>query len=481
MGYSIYDITADETQLYILANPSPSTVIVTTHGGTRVGTAEWSPEGGGTFNGIEHHQDYFYILGAGGAVQAWAANAVATMPPDRADGRDFSVSFPQPGQQPRAIGAYYSVSNMAWTEIVTSGPAGQRGPTGATGQTGAAGMDATVDAPSVLTAIQAFSPTQDTAARTALGVPEVDSASVLTAMQGFDNTQEGQARAAIAVPAVDAPTVLSALQGFTTGQEGQARTALGIDGAVIVSLLVGLAGTARLPATAVRDLPAGGGGGLTTQQVNALIAAYGQPFSTAEESKLAGIEADATADQTAADIVALLQGLSGNDRLQAAAIRGLATTLLDLTDTPNTYTGAGGDYLAVNAGATAVEFVDAPTGGGGQPPATHTRYAAASADTTFTADEFTQSATTDTLTLPNWTPAIANAQAADMYVAFAVPNSTGDITGIHPVGNSFNQIGGFSRVSGTLQISGQPYKVWRSNSAFVPRTRGSEWVITQAA
>jgi hypothetical protein len=39
------------------------------------------------------------------------------------------------------------------------------------------------------------------------------------------------------------------------------------------------------------------------------------------------------------------------------------TTFLSLDDTPNSYAGEGGKYLAVNIGTTAVEFVPAPTFG----------------------------------------------------------------------------------------------------------------------
>jgi hypothetical protein len=42
---------------------------------------------------------------------------------------------------------------------------------------------------------------------------------------------------------------------------------------------------------------------------------------------------------------------------------GGATTFLALTDTPASYAGAGGDFVAVNAGATGLEFVAAPSGG----------------------------------------------------------------------------------------------------------------------
>lgn len=48
--------------------------------------------------------------------------------------------------------------------------------------------------------------------------------------------------------------------------------------------------------------------------------------------------------------------------LQAA---GGATTFLGLTDTPNSYSGQGNKYVAVNSGETALEFVSASIGGGG--------------------------------------------------------------------------------------------------------------------
>jgi hypothetical protein len=41
-----------------------------------------------------------------------------------------------------------------------------------------------------------------------------------------------------------------------------------------------------------------------------------------------------------------------------------AHTFLSLTDTPASYSGAGGKIVAVNSGASALEFIDAPSGGG---------------------------------------------------------------------------------------------------------------------
>ncbi len=46
------------------------------------------------------------------------------------------------------------------------------------------------------------------------------------------------------------------------------------------------------------------------------------------------------------------------------AAGGGSTTFIGLTDTPGSYSGQAGKWLKVNAGATALEFTDAPSGGG---------------------------------------------------------------------------------------------------------------------
>lgn len=39
-------------------------------------------------------------------------------------------------------------------------------------------------------------------------------------------------------------------------------------------------------------------------------------------------------------------------------------TFISLTDTPNSYTGAGGKIVAVKSSVDGLEFIDAPSGGG---------------------------------------------------------------------------------------------------------------------
>ena len=82
----------------------------------------------------------------------------------------------------------------------------------------------------------------------------------------------------------------------------------------------------------------GGGTGLNQAAVDARIAAYGRPFTQADETKLDGVETRATADQTGAEIVTRLSGLSGNARLPASAVR----------DIPSA-TGGGLNQAAVDA------------------------------------------------------------------------------------------------------------------------------------
>ena len=65
------------------------------------------------------------------------------------------------------------------------------------------------------------------------------------------------------------------------------------------------------------------GAAQTAAQVQTALEAYGVPFAAADRTKLDGIEDGATADQTAAEVVTLLESLSGTARLPASAVQGL--------------------------------------------------------------------------------------------------------------------------------------------------------------
>ena len=142
--------------------------------------------------------------------------------------------------------------------------------------------------------------------------------------------------------------------------------------------------------------------------------------------------------QTAADIIGLIEAEPAGSKLSytsglddtpsipdvtafrtAAQVSSAISAALAAAVTNNTETGITVTY---NAGDGTYDFVVTQQGGGQPPARTHQSYAGASADTTFTASEFTSSATGGTLQLPTFT--------ADRYIAFAIPNDQPDITDI---------------------------------------------------
>ena len=80
-------------------------------------------------------------------------------------------------------------------------------------------------------------------------------------------------------------------------------------------------------------------GGLTSSEVDGRAAAR---FTTTEKSKLLEIEEDATEDQTAAEIVALLATLSDTNRLTGAAIQLIASAIDTELGSSTWRTGGGG-------------------------------------------------------------------------------------------------------------------------------------------
>ena len=194
------------------------------------------------------------------------------------------------------------------------------------------------------------------------------------------------------------------------------------------------------------------------------------PSDTVYDADIASLFDDAGVTESGANIGRIQfinkDGTTANLDL-AAMIRNLVEGFL-----------AGGTDIGVSRSANTLTIAYTGTGSGGStpPPASHTRYFGRSADTTFTATEFTgangQSETDDTFAaLPTW--------SGNDYLAFAVPDSTGDITGIVLGSSDLNQIGAFQRVSGTLQINSVAYKVWRSNNEL--NFSGERAILTQAA
>ena len=82
----------------------------------------------------------------------------------------------------------------------------------------------------------------------------------------------------------------------------------------------------------------------TESQINTLIEAYGEPFTTALLNKLGGIEENAKGDLTADEIVDLIEAQTGDGRLDANALKNLVVgefnaTAVDIRDALQTLTG----------------------------------------------------------------------------------------------------------------------------------------------
>ena len=230
----------------------------------------------------------------------------------------------------------------------------------------------------------------------------------------------------------------------------------------IVSLLEGLTGASRLAYTAVRGgPPADAADDQTGPEIVALLSALvggaRLPMSAVQgELPLAQVPAAVTRDTEIANLVyGLAASMNGIQYRQF----GSSGTLRNLNLTEPIHDVVS-NLLVEGTGITLTYDDDAGTltitATGGSNIGSHTRYWGRSADTDFVATEFTggtgASATGDTITIPTYT--------GNSYMAFAVPDDTGDITGITLDG--IQQIGAFDRVAGTMQINSTAYKVWRS-------------------
>lgn len=96
--------------------------------------------------------------------------------------------------------------------------------------------------------------------------------------------------------------------------------------------------------------------GLTTADLSNFTAAVEALIGAASIGDLADV------DLTGASNGQVLVYRSGTFVMEAMGGSG-ATTFVELTDTPANFTGAAGRFVKVNAGATALEFVDGVDGG----------------------------------------------------------------------------------------------------------------------
>ena len=251
-------------------------------------------------------------------------------------------------------------------------------------------------------------------------------------------------------------------------------------GTEIVALLAALTGNARLSHASLKELPVL----ITLERVRDMISGPAHDGSdgfirAGNNITIVSDDANNTLTITAAgggsvsltgpEIVALLEALTGNAQLQYSALRntpnipsiaGLATINNPLfTGNPRAPTPAAGDNDTSIATTAFVTAAIAASGGGGTPtPSLHSRYAAfRSADTSFVATSFTASDATNSdnnlITLPTFT--------SRGYLAFAIPSDQPDLTLFNaPSSSSTNQIGGLTKATSTLTISGETFKWW---------------------
>ena len=98
-----------------------------------------------------------------------------------------------------------------------------------------------------------------------------------------------------------------------------------LDGNAIVALLVALTGNDQLPASAIRDLPEDTG--FTAEEIRDIVAQFivaGTNVTTAHNDSADTFTVSST-QLTAAEIVAAIEGLSGDNRLNATTLRNLPT------------------------------------------------------------------------------------------------------------------------------------------------------------
>ena len=248
-------------------------------------------------------------------------------------------------------------------------------------------------------------------------------------------------------------------------------------GAEIVTLLEALTGNARLNASAIRDLPQPGDGGLASVSRDATLTGNGtsgsplgvaNPFTDADETKLDGIAANAQVNRTPAQIADALEGLSGNARLLYSALRGTPSIpstegiqdIVGAMVSGNTETGISVTYddangklnFAVSAAPTptTVDYLFAATDGTGLSPLTDLPPGGG------------QSSANGEVTVA--------AYSGSRYWHIVRPTADGDITSVRVKGSQIEQIGAFTRGAEPFTYRGTQYRAWRSNHALTNAT-----------
>ena len=245
-----------------------------------------------------------------------------------------------------------------------------------------------------------------------------------------------------------------------------------------------------------------GGGGLDAEAVRDTIAAALQgtaPITVTHNDSANTITiAVATATQTAAGIMSSsdktkLDGIATGAEVNEQSDWNATTGDSFIRNKPTVYTQAQIEELARDAvgaalvgGANIVISVDdgndritISEGTGAGNAHTSTRYVSSSDTTTITDAALTSgtyfaSSTTAQVTWPTM-------RSGYSYLFVAVPDSTGDVTGIQQAGGgSLGLITNLTRIPGTRTLNSVVYKVWRTTDAWPQSFAGTECTIEQA-
>ena len=174
----------------------------------------------------------------------------------------------------------------------------------------------------------------------------------------------------------------------------------------------------------------------------------------------------------------------------------LATFGSDYTSAPTVqFSGGGGTGAAAtaiigNGFVIDIRLTDAGTGytsiptvtltGGGGTGATANATVGSDVESITVTAEGAGYTSAPTVTLSGGGGTGADARAilgANRYLAFGVPDDTGDISGI--ILRNTNELSYFERVAGTIEVTGRDYKFWRSRNQAGPVSSDNEYTIEQ--
>ena len=280
---------------------------------------------------------------------------------------------------------------------------------------------------------------------------------------------------------------------------------IAIDSATQVAvrgLLEALTGNTRLDASAIKNLPSGGGTTYTLTRDDMWDVLGGLTGAVFTRTRLgsqilsgnAGIWHDTgvTIPATGVGRVTFTLGSETYYRLvDYAALHALTHGSLAQTITVATQTiaytlGSRTVYLGLTSGngllygspqrvtdTVAVDTLSVGGGGTAPPSPAASYYYGISSDSTFVASEFT-------LATRNAQNGIAVPEpGANSYLAFAIPSTADDLTyiGTQPAGGNANIIHQMVKVEGPVVLGSVNHKYWRTSAAAIASSIGQTWYV----